>query len=224
MKLHSFFVKNVTFLLFLCFFIIPPLFIRSSNSETFSIWNLPVKLIIYASVAVFLYYIQKKIFNKNEQKNIFWGIYATGSSLITFGELCTVAALLEFISYHFQISSTMTVTLPDKFYSYFFCSINLLCSSFYEEVVYRQCLPNTLRSIFTYKKNNQYICFIAEAIAIFLFAMAHRYLGFMAIINAAISGLFLRICFLKTHSIFPGTAAHFFYNLIMLFLFSTSKF
>jgi len=57
-----------------------------------------------------------------------------------------------------------------------------------------------------------------EAVPVLVFAFSHRYLGMPAVLNALIAGIFLRICFLKSGSIFSGFAAHFLYNIFMLVL------
>ena len=97
--------------------------------------------------------------------------------------------------------------------NYVFLLVNLFVGAFYEEVIYREFLPETLLS-FTGERKIPGI--IAECSCIIIFALSHRYLGLMAVINALLGGIALRICRRKSLSIWAGTAAHFLYNAILL--------
>lgn len=93
----------------------------------------------------------------------------------------------------------------------------------YEEVLYRLCLP-----LFAYaaisaaecriQRLPQLFCVLrlcGEAACIAVFACSHRINGIPAVINAAAAGGILRFVCVKTHSLYPGIAAHTVYNCVM---------
>ena len=55
-------------------------------------------------------------------------------------------------------------------------------------------------------------------IKIILFALAHKYLGIYAMINAFFACIVLRICYIKTQNIITNTIAHFLYNITSLII------
>ncbi len=93
----------------------------------------------------------------------------------------------------------------------------LLFTAFYEEVIFREFLPDAL--IFMLPQN-KWTNILAEALCILLFAFAHRYLGLLGVVNALGAAVILRICKLKTKYVYTGTLSHFIYNAI-LFLFTS---
>lgn len=100
-------------------------------------------------------------------------------------------------------------------------------SAFYEEVMYRMVLPEFLYCFFT--KNQRTACrnkrdtarfYVTELVSVLVFAFSHRYAGWASVLNSFIAGIALRKCYLKSKNIFTGFAAHFLYNVFMLFLLS----
>ena len=51
-----------------------------------------------------------------------------------------------------------------------------------------------------------------EAACVVLFALAHRWQGALAVLNALFGGIILRLCAVKSKGLAPGIAAHFLYN------------
>ena len=89
----------------------------------------------------------------------------------------------------------------------------LLISAYYEEVIYRDFLPQSLITLLPQKK---FIRIISEIICILIFAFSHRYLGLTGVLNALAAGIILRLCRIRTENVYTGTAAHFIYNLTVI--------
>ncbi|MFA6937497.1 MAG: type II CAAX endopeptidase family protein [Treponema sp.] len=204
------------------FLVVPPLFVSNGNSSSNSF---SFSTVIFAeAVVAFLLDFQFHYLNKNKDEHCEKKIisFAKYSSIffITFGSLVLVFALFQLLSFLFPkitVGSLSSVILPCGFYEWCACVFMLLVGAYYEEVVYRFFVPENLYLIFGKSKNQK---IIIELTAILLFAFSHMYLGFIAVINAAICGAILRFCFVKTKSVYTGAFAHFLYNLGMYILFT----
>ena len=102
----------------------------------------------------------------------------------------------------------------------------LASGAFYEECLYRAFLPEISGLLLDrsgnawIQKNRKPLAAITEVLCIMVFALSHRYMGVMAVVNALLCGSVLRICYRKSGDILCGTAAHFCYNMTLL-LFSS---
>lgn len=137
---------------------------------------------------------------------------------ITFGLLMIVYALFETVSLVFKIVSPYTPLLPAQKSagSIIVLLVNLVCAAYYEEVVYRFFLPEALRTLLPAKKIALHS---AEVFSLVAFALAHRYLGIVAVLNAFICGFILRVCYKRSSGIMLGTISHLAYNVaIVLFV------
>ncbi|UKI54528.1 MAG: CPBP family intramembrane metalloprotease [Treponema succinifaciens] len=67
----------------------------------------------------------------------------------------------------------------------------MAAGAFFEEAVYRQFVPETLNSLFKKWK------IPVEIFSVVIFALAHRYLGWISVFNAAFCGAVLRLCRIK---------------------------
>ncbi len=92
--------------------------------------------------------------------------------------------------------------------------LNLAIASLYEEVLYRQFLPESLLFVTSSWKRGGMV--ISEGAALVLFTGAHLYLGSAAALNSLICGIILRFTYKKSQSVWAGTIAHFFYNAFVL--------
>ncbi|MBR6078749.1 MAG: CPBP family intramembrane metalloprotease [Treponema sp.] len=96
--------------------------------------------------------------------------------------------------------------------------VNLAIGVVYEETIYRLFLPDTMILLAGEKKS---LRITLEAICVAVFAFSHRYLGAMALVNAAICGTALRFGKIKSGRIYAPMAAHLLYNIfqtIILYL------
>ena len=97
--------------------------------------------------------------------------------------------------------------------SILFFTLAVVCGAFYEEVLYRQFLPEFMALIAGEKINRKLVFYGTEFLALLLFAFAHRYQGWISVVNSFLCGTVLRLCYKKTSSVLPGAAAHAVYNL-----------
>ncbi len=205
----------IEFLLIFVVLVVPPLLItkpqETSQVLVFS-WVTVEQLVI----AIFLTVQVKKII-KTEKKDF---IFCISKATITFGALMTVYALMELTDVLTKTLSKDSPVLADNAnwtgFRLIFSIINLAVSALYEESLYRVYLPETalfLISKTNIKKNPQ---LLVEILCVAIFALSHRYLGFLAVLNAAMGGLLLRLCYRSCNNLIPGWAAHFTYNLTLI--------
>jgi membrane protease YdiL (CAAX protease family) len=203
------------------FLVLPPLFTKSSGSPV----NYTFSLLLPAQAAIaFLLDFQEHLSSKETGRNqtmerfskkiqvLTWGA-------ITFGGLMIVFALFQGLAFFFpKIASDsllVDTVSPKKISEWIYCIIALAVGAYYEEVIYRQFLPkNGLMLWGTSKWKRSLI----ECISLLLFAFAHRYLGWAAVCNALCCGALLRLCYIKTNSVYTGSIVHFLYNICMYLL------
>lgn len=207
--------KQYLHLEFICitaYFLIPPLLRQPSGTvfpteNSFS-WNMLLSLF----VSLILYFQIIPCKQKNNQSTLHI-IMNSSYVLKTFGLLIVTAVCINmcmscFFNFPSMPVNTSNANIPLLILSFFI-------SSFYEEIMYRMYVPYCLESLiipFKYKS------FLVEVLPVVIFAFSHRYLGWAAVCNAFISGIFLRRCFIKSGTIFTGYISHFLYNVFMLVL------
>ena len=209
------------FIILFAFFILPPLFVFPKN-QTLTFSTFPLSASLRAVIAALLY-LQ---FKSEKSENSFFYISKTLEwSALTLGFLMLIFTFFEFFSIFFlkeNLNATNVPSLPSTFIEWIFVILTFLFGAFYEEVLYRLYLPQILKIFlfptFNEKTKNKENLLI-EIPPILIFALAHRYLGWIGVFNAASSAFILRICFLKTKNICAGTFSHFLYN-FLLFLFA----
>ncbi len=194
-----------------------PLFIiPSAKNISFSKASFPFQQLLFALFGFFLISLNPELKKeKTDKKFIYKFLWTIG----TFVVLTIISFLLQKIGTlisHAQISEIQKpVTVSD----YIYCILNFLFSAFYEESLYWFFLPEALLYLTRNYKDRKMVQIDCEIISCVLFATGHIYLGFLAILLAAIAYIILRLCFKKTSSLLPGTAAHFLYNLSQLLFF-----
>lgn len=219
MKIHSLFTEISFFLIVLLFLIAPPLFSNIGNQEQVVVmsWGFPLPQMGLALCSLFIFLVYHKL-RKSKTNILGFRIF------LTIGLLFTTSFFLNFLALvipSVNISQSVQFSIPDTFITWLFCILNFLFSAFSEEVIYRFYFTDTLISILTQinaifeRKVFRVIC---ELVGCFVFAFAHSYLGFFAVINAAIAHFILRYTYKKSSSIIPGVIAHFAYNMISLIL------
>lgn len=216
MKKHTLLSDIVVFLLIFFLFIVPPFFAAAITSENplFLNFKFPwytLLLAILSGVILFFYYEKKEI----KFPLIVFRI------LYTYGLMFASALFCQFISIAITGSNGVTaeiVVKPHGFTQWIFFLFNFLFSAFYEEVIYRFYFPDALLSLITWKKDFRNSKLLCEILGLLAFAFAHQYLGWIAVLNAGIAHILLRICYKKTGKVWPGVIAHFLYNVISLIL------
>lgn len=229
MKLHHFFAEIAIFLCVFFIFALPPLFVSETDFTGFSTWAFPINELFFAVLSLFIFiYFERKtkvqcFFSNNsnsvENKKLRFCVNL-GKTLITFGFLCCFSAFMEFLAYTMHYSLASTFIAPKGFFEYFCFFLKFMLAVFYEEVVFRLYLPEELKYLVSKKVLNKKIIFVFSELPIALvFAFAHRYLGWPAIVNAFAAHVALRMCYKKSGNIFLVCISHFLYNLLtFLFL------
>lgn len=227
MKIHFILKDFAFFLLISAFFIVPPLCAGGDSAQPFAEWTFPLPRLVYALAAAAILFAERRRENgipcaahrADGVCSAAAALTGTGSFLLAFGQLCAAAALLELSAWLTgNAQSDISVALPDGAAQVCFCALNFALSAFCEEAVYRVYLPENLLKFTAYLSRSKGASLCAEILPAALFALSHRYLGAFAVINAAAAHIFLRLCFCKSRSVWPGTAAHFCYNILSLLL------
>lgn len=150
---------------------------------------------------------------------------------ITFGVLMLIysavelggAALATLFGPGETLSASRTVTGAAQ---WLLAAAALASGAFYEECLYRAFLPEIPRLMLDLsgkpwiQRHKKQLSAVTEGLCVLVFALAHRYLGLLAVVNALLCGTVLRVCCRKSGGILCGTAAHFCYNMTLL-LFSS---
>ena len=202
----DFLQKHADFFLIFVFFSVPPIFISSQPS--FSPAMPLLSLIVY--VALSIYILIKNKFGKTDFRSL--------SVVTSFLLLCALllnAKIWDLATFFFSESqSEVTKTISEGFLENTYIVFSLFVSALYEELLFRQFLPEgALRAVNT---KTARIC--TEIAIIMIFAMGHRYLGVWAVLNAFTTGCILRFFCIRTGSFISGFTAHFVYNLIVFFV------
>ena len=203
----------IEFLLVLAFLAVPPVFVSHgtglSQAGTF---NASVLYQLLISVILFFQFLKLKPAEKSKTKIFRLLFHGT----ITLGILMIIFALMQSIELLFsneEMKSQNFMPDVDGPLSILFFTLAVICGAFYEEVLYRQFLPEFMALIAGEKINMKLVFYGTEFLALLLFAFAHRYQGWISVVNSFLCGTVLRLCYKKTSSVLPGAAAHAVYNL-----------
>ncbi len=114
--------------------------------------------------------------------------------------------LLEFIAiFTFFVLPPMLNTqkfediiIPKAFFKLILFIFEVFALATYEELLYRVYLPYRIKSF----KNNKFFFMCSEFFPIFVFALAHRYLGLANILYAFVMGALFRVIYLFFKKLF----------------------
>lgn len=208
------FLPKIEFFFILLFLVLPPIFFQFKMPKTDTIQIVySLQTFVLAFIALLIYFFHKNVHLIRFQSKwtAFRILFLSGKSFICFGLLCLISAILELIGYFSKIDFGISkIITPSNSYLWFNFVIGTICASFYEEVIYRMYLPESMKHfIVSYPKIPQ---ILPEIIAILLFSFGHIYLGFLGFLNALFCGIVLRVTLLKTHSIWFSFIPHTIYN------------
>jgi len=186
-------------------------------------------LVFFNGVISFLIYflaLKGRIFeNPVEQQKMPFFVYSS-CALVCFGSLCLSSVIFETISYFFEIGGGIQkVIFPSSFLGWINFFFGVIFAAFFEEVIYRFYLPRVFREILqkrlTAKKktsekmfDNQRLSVFCEGLALLLFGLGHIYLGILGFLNALVCGAALRLCMIKTKSLWIPFGIHAVYNFL----------
>lgn len=146
-------------------------------------------------------------------------------------------AIFTIIGFFFTVVTTFLIISISKYFSQpysqeivhtnfllFLCSVTVMAC--FEEILYRQFLPEMTKFLFISESAqiaHNFISLLAEFTIVILFALAHRYLGYMSILNAFFCGIILRNTAKKTGTIISTCLIHTLYNIcFFLYYFKTA--
>lgn len=213
------------------FFIILPLCKPVPDIKTIS-FDLNFMSVISAGLFLWFYYRYEYSLTERLKQTFLTFLLNIGKILLYFGFLILINLLLTIVSilYNFPVQQ---IGLDDvNLLKIISGLIKFFVAAFFEESLYRLYFPSALLN-FSYAlkqkffngKSDRFLkvysissrIFI-ESFCIIIFALGHRYLGIIAVINALLSGILLRIICIKNKSILYGAAAHYIYNIFIVAL------
>lgn len=214
MNFHYLLRETIVFFIVFLFFILPSLLV---NQTTFVMekWSFPAIQFSLAVSGLIICLVENKnlvSLKKSDRIKTFTNI---GASLFSFGMLCVISCIFQLFAYyviHFQ--EKYTIKAPSSILQYIFLVLTFLFSAFYEESLFRLYLPEVCSKISGKVKNTFASLAIAELIPALLFSFCHRYLGWLAVLNAFLCHFVLRFCYKKTENFLYGTVIHAIYNIL----------
>lgn len=215
--------KNVflaVFLYVLLFLVIAPIIFQFFGDRQEAVVAYYPFLVFFNGVISFLIYflaLKGLIFeNPVEQQKIPFFVYSS-CALVCFGSLCLSSVIFETISYFFEIGGGIQkVIFPSSLFGLINFFFGVIFAAFFEEVIYRFYLPRAFREILGKKisKNNQRLSVLCEGLSLLLFGLGHIYLGVLGFLNALVCGAALRLCMIKTKSLWIPFGIHAVYNFL----------
>ncbi len=211
----------ILFSLVCVFLIIPPFFAPMLNPDIgLYNWGLPIKQTIYFLAALILYFVCSFLHFKASLFSLrYCFFFLIGLLLTTFviSRFSNTSLVIEFSG----------LSRPSDSQEWIFCILTFLFNATFEEIVYRFYLPFALFNILWIgvpntnwlKKYEVELNFICQIFAAVIFACAHYYLGWPAVINAFITYLLFLYLYKGTGLIWNCVLVHVLYNIITLILF-----
>lgn len=213
MKNHSFRVELLIFSSILLLFIVPPFFapLLNESNSIFTNWTFPFQQIIYGIIALVIF-----LSLKDKSEKI---VFLRFPVLLIVGMLFCSALVMKFLSAMiYKTTDNAAASIPQNFLQWVFCILTFLPSALFEEVIYRFYFPEALIKLISRKTQKHIIIILCEMISCLVFAFAHYYLGWLAIVNAVFGHVILRVSYKKNRTLWPGVIGHFIYNVMSLIL------
>ena len=215
MQRLRFFGTLILAVLMYIFYIVPPLLISPGEASSLSFSVFPFQALLSFIIFLTIY-----ILSEHKKTSRFEYIFCF---LTSFGLILTVQGVLQLVPHLFGIETKSSVEFskPEGI-EWLFLSLSFIFQGFNEEFLYRFFLPESLnfavKKIFTGKNINisLLLAVLVEAISALIFAFSHRYLGFLAVVNAGLAHLILRFFYKKCERLEVTAAAHILYNFFSL--------
>ena len=217
MKNHSLKVEISLFLVVLFSLILPSFltYLSADTGKLFTQWNFPVNQACLAFISFFLFL----FYNDNNEKPHLLPFPV----FLSVGFLFFTALIIKFFSVILKQVSPVSVKIPDSFTAWLFCILTFAFAAVSEEIIYRFYFVDKFYSLLKHifkNENSQrpFVLYFCELTGCLLFAFAHLYLGWLAVLNAFVAHIVLRGAYKKNKCLFPCIISHFLYNIISLIL------
>ncbi len=218
---------STEFFIILLFFALPPIIFPGENPAQREVHFSWVSFALAALAGGLWWQMKMQSADRNEENKDTGRVtffLQQGQALVTFGGLLVCAGLLELTARFILGADSSTVLLPPKnAFGWVNAVFGTISAAFYEEVLYRVYLPDRAKKIFARQKNHESNdesrqkkkAWLCEIFVLILFALAHRYAGWLSVANALAGGILLRICYKKTGALWTNLSAHIAYNAVM---------
>ena len=192
------------FFLILAIFVFPPIFVGEGAVEAINLGKFNYFSLLSFACALFLSLQSEKTENSADfgGNRLIKAAIFSSCFLTAFGALLIAGILFNFLAEALGSAAIEKAVKPEGPVQIFICGFSLFSRA-----------PEAAKKILGEKK---FAARFSEIAAILLFALAHRWQGPLAVLNALLGGTILRLCALKSKSLVPGIAAHFLYNLCAL--------
>ena len=211
----------LTFSYVLIFIALPPVFFQISGGGRADV--LPARYppeVFAEALIVFLIYclsMRGRIFGRGFLRRRMPFFVYSSNALICFGLLCLSSVFFEFLTWLLGIEGGVRkIMRPEGFTGAVNFFMGLSASCLIEEVVYRFFLPAALKDIVfgVFRSKKPKLSVLCECLSLLLFACGHIYLGIPGVLNALLGGAALRLCIIRTGSIWPPFLSHLLYNFL----------
>lgn len=217
------------FIFICCIFILPPIFASPAGNTDY---NFSFSWFSAVSFLVAFYVFFKYEYSAKEHKDFsfFHFLLSAGRVVLYFGLLILVHILITAIEFYLK-PEVNNQAIELNFLKIFLITVNFIARAFYEENIYRLYLPSALHgfiekfyeSFFLKQSESFKVRFfliadsVMEIFCIAVFALSHRYLGVLSVINAFVCGAVLRYCVKKSNTVITASVSHALYNITVFF-------
>lgn len=214
--------------IFVAFFLIAPPLFNAPKNEIILDFSKGYSVSTYAVFLVSVFIFAEKVYadkknNKtsdfNEKKSSL--IEKTSIGTVCLGAIFIVSAVFQLFSFLENKNSfnSQKIIFPENFFYFANFLFGTFFAAFSEEVIYRFYFPFALKENVKNlsrgklnSENSKILNLFFEFLPVCVFALSHRYLGILAVLNAFFSGLILRFCMIKSKSVFVPFLIHSIYN------------
>ena len=227
---YIFYMQNrffsTEFFIILLFFVLPPIVFAQALPAERTMGYSWLTFALAGLAAVLLWQmLHSDVWNRTclDGNKLWRRLMDQAECLIAFGALVVTAIAFEVLNRFVLNGSTETkLFLPESAAGWVNVILGTICATFYEEVLYRMYLPKAAVTVLSRRKAakdtvpSKKIIRACEVFTIVLFALAHRYAGWISVANAFIGGAILRRCYRRTNALWTNIVAHAAYNFLMM--------
>lgn len=236
-KKHHYIAEICEFLFISFFLVLPPLSLAPQNTVNLTVNYDTYAVFFRAIVIIYLTFrlydnshkTSRRIKSTRPHTNIPKFLQLVIQTVLVLGLLFAVSMIFSYISSLLgNVTAIIQVSPPQTIVLWLWFIFGTIIFACFEEILFRRYLPdqaryfiNTLNnkvSSSKTKKSLKIALFFVELLFIILFALAHRYMGFFAILTALCSAIVLRLSVCKFDSLIPACIAHSVHNLLAFLL------